>query len=63
MREGIAAVRNEPDMQLVAEASTGHEAIQGFHDHQPDVTLMDVGCLDMGHRCNDCHSHRVPDAV
>src|SRR5271167_4827412 len=49
MREGIAAViRNEPDMQLVAEASTGHEAIQGFREHHPDVTLMDVRMPDMG---------------
>jgi DNA-binding NarL/FixJ family response regulator len=49
MREGIAAViRNESDMQLVAEASTGHEAIQGFREHQPDVTLMDVRMPDMG---------------
>jgi DNA-binding NarL/FixJ family response regulator len=49
MREGIAAViRNESDMQLVAEASTGHEAIQGFREHQPDVTFMDVRMPDMG---------------
>ena len=49
MREGIAAViKNEPDMQLIAEASTGHEAIQGFREHQPDVTLMDVRMPDMG---------------
>jgi DNA-binding NarL/FixJ family response regulator len=49
MREGIAAViRNEPDMQLVAEASTGHEAIQGFREYRPDVTLMDVRMPDMG---------------
>src|ERR1700677_2093747 len=49
MREGIAAViRNEADMQLVAEASTGHEAIQGFRKHRPDVTLMDVRMPDMG---------------
>jgi DNA-binding NarL/FixJ family response regulator len=49
MREGIATViRNESDMQLVAEASTGHEAIQGFREHQPDVTLMDVRMPDMG---------------
>ena len=49
MREGIATViRNEPDMQLVAEASTGHEAIQGFREHRPDVTLMDVRMPDMG---------------
>ena len=49
MREGIAAViRNETDMQLVAEASTGHEAIQGFRQHLPDVTLMDLRMPDMG---------------
>ncbi|WP_433972256.1 response regulator [Tunturiibacter lichenicola] len=49
MREGIAAViRNEPDMELVAEASTGQEAIQGFRAHRPDVTLMDVRMPDMG---------------
>jgi DNA-binding NarL/FixJ family response regulator len=49
MREGIAAIiRNESDMQLVAEASTGHEAIQGFREHQPNVTLMDVRMPDMG---------------
>ena len=31
MREGIAAViRNEPDMLLVAEASTGRGAVQSF---------------------------------
>ena len=49
MREGIAAViGNEPDMQLVAEASTGHDAIQVFREHRPDVTLMDVQMPDMG---------------
>ena len=49
MREGIAAViRNEHDMQLVAEASTGQDAIRGFREHRPDVTLMDVRMPDMG---------------
>jgi DNA-binding NarL/FixJ family response regulator len=49
MREGIATViRNEPDMQLVAEASTGHDAIRVFREHRPDVTLMDVRMPDMG---------------
>jgi DNA-binding NarL/FixJ family response regulator len=49
MREGIAAViTNEPDMLLVAEASTGQEAVQGFCEHRPDVTLMDVRMPDMG---------------
>src|SRR3984885_743785 len=49
MREGIATViKNEPDMQLVAEASTGHDAVRGFREHRPDVTLMDVRMPDMG---------------
>src|SRR5271154_4566379 len=49
MREGIAAiVRNEPDMLLVAEASNGREAIQGFREHRPDVTLMDLRLPDIG---------------
>jgi len=48
MREGIAAiVRNEPDMLLVAEASNGREAIQGFREHRPDVTLMDLRLPDI----------------
>ncbi len=49
MREGIATViRNEPDMQLVAEASSGDDAIRVFREHRPDVTLMDVRMPDMG---------------
>jgi DNA-binding NarL/FixJ family response regulator len=48
MREGIAAIiRNEPDMLLVAEASTGGEAIEGYRQHRPDITLMDLRLPDM----------------
>src|SRR4051812_38873135 len=48
LREGIAAIiNNQPDMQLVAVASTGGEAIQQFRKHQPDVTLMDLRLPDM----------------
>ena len=43
LREGIAAVlASEQDMVLVAEASNGHEAVEQFRTHRPDVTLMDV---------------------
>jgi DNA-binding NarL/FixJ family response regulator len=43
LREGIAAlVSAECDMELVAEASNGQEAIDQFRRHQPDVTLMDL---------------------
>jgi DNA-binding NarL/FixJ family response regulator len=49
MREGIAAViRNEPDMVLVGEAATGREAIHGFREHRPDITLMDLRLPDIG---------------
>ena len=43
MREGIAAViGGQQDMVLVGEATNGHEAIEGFRLHRPDVTLMDL---------------------
>jgi len=43
LRGGIAAlIGTQSDMKLVAEASTGREAIQLFRVHRPDVTLMDV---------------------
>jgi DNA-binding NarL/FixJ family response regulator len=43
LREGIAAViQGEPDMELVAEATNGQEAIECFRLHRPDVTLMDI---------------------
>jgi DNA-binding NarL/FixJ family response regulator len=46
-REGIATViKAQPDMMLVAEAATGHEALQQFREHQPDVTLMDLRLRD-----------------
>jgi DNA-binding NarL/FixJ family response regulator len=48
LREGIAAIiTNEPDMVLVAQASTGREAVRQFQTHQPDVTLMDLRLPDM----------------
>lgn len=48
LREGIAAViDNQPDMQIVAQAATGGEAIRIFRQHLPDVTLMDLRLPDM----------------
>jgi len=48
LREGIAAlVNNQPDMVLVAQASTGSEAIQLFKEYLPDVTLLDLRLPDM----------------
>jgi DNA-binding NarL/FixJ family response regulator len=43
LREGIASLISiEPDMALVAQASTGREAIEQFRRHRPDITLMDL---------------------
>lgn len=43
LREGIAAVlEGEQDVELVAEAANGQEAIELFRRHRPDVTLMDL---------------------
>ena len=43
VRYGIAAlIGAEPDMELVAQASTGQQAIEQFRLHRPDVTLMDL---------------------
>jgi DNA-binding NarL/FixJ family response regulator len=48
IREGIAAVIDrQPDMRVVAQASTGSEAIERFGEHQPDVTVMGVRLPDM----------------
>jgi len=48
LREGIAAIINsQPDMVMVAQASTGREAIQLFRQHRPDVTLMDLRMSDV----------------
>jgi DNA-binding NarL/FixJ family response regulator len=48
LREGIAALLgSQSDMKLVAEASTGREALEQFRKHRPDLTLMDLQMPDM----------------
>src|ERR1700689_5108643 len=47
LREGIAAIINDqPDMLLVADASSGSEGLLKFREHRPDVTLMDLRLPD-----------------
>jgi len=42
-RQGIVGLlADQADMQLIAEASNGLEAIQMFRTHHPDITLMDL---------------------
>ena len=48
IREGIAhLIAHEADMQLVAEAESGREAMRQFQAHRPDVTLMDLQMPEM----------------
>ena len=43
MREGLARIVGvQPDMKVVAQASSGEEAVEQFRRHRPDVTLMDL---------------------
>lgn len=48
VRKGIASIlTQEPDVELVAEAGTGREAVDLFRQHKPDVTLMDLRMPDL----------------
>jgi len=43
LRTGVANIINqEPDLQVVAEAANGVEALEAFRRHRPDVTLLDL---------------------
>src|SRR5712692_5805511 len=43
LRQGIQVLgADERDMQFVAEASNGREAIEQFRKHRPDIALMDL---------------------
>ncbi len=47
VRKGIAAIlATENDIELVAQASEGREAVKLFRAHRPDVTLMDLRLPD-----------------
>ncbi len=48
LRDGLAAIIGaEKDMELVASAESGTQAIALFEQHRPDVTLMDLRLADM----------------
>jgi DNA-binding NarL/FixJ family response regulator len=48
LREGVAALlATQTDLQLVAEAANGREALVEFRRHRPDVTLMDLQMPEM----------------
>jgi DNA-binding NarL/FixJ family response regulator len=42
-REGLSAIiSSQPDMLMVAQATTAIEALDEFRKHRPDITLMDL---------------------
>jgi DNA-binding NarL/FixJ family response regulator len=48
MRDGIAfALQQESDIELVAQAENGTNAVNAFRQHLPDVTLMDLQMPEM----------------
>jgi DNA-binding NarL/FixJ family response regulator len=43
VRQGLSAVlASDSNVELVAEATSGEDAIQAYRRHRPDVTLMDL---------------------
>jgi DNA-binding NarL/FixJ family response regulator len=43
VRQGFAGmIATEPNMQVVAEAKDGEQAVELFRKHRPDITLMDL---------------------
>ena len=64
MREGIVRVVGlQPDMEVIAEASHGEEAVEQFLQHRPDVTLMDLQLPRMnGLQSIRAIRHAQPDA-
>jgi two-component system NarL family response regulator len=43
LRAGLdTSIGAESDMEIVAAASNGQEALELFRQHQPDITLMDL---------------------
>lgn len=49
VRQGVVAlIKTVPDMEVVAEAADGVQAVELFRKHRPDVTLMDLRLPRMG---------------
>jgi DNA-binding NarL/FixJ family response regulator len=49
LRAGLgASIGAESDMEIVAAASNGQEALELFRQHRPDITLMDLKMPVMG---------------
>lgn len=49
IRDGLSAIlKSEKDIQIIAEAGTGKEALDKVHCLVPDVVIMDLTLPDMG---------------
>ena len=64
VRMGLSASLNvEPDMQVVAEAANGDEALQAYRKHRPSLVLMDLRLPGMsGTDCTAAILREFPDA-
>ena len=65
-RQGLATIINrDPEMQVIAQAENGEQAIALFGEHQPDITLMDLrmpvveGVAAIGAICAIAKSARI----
>src|SRR5260370_24540351 len=67
IREWVVAVINgQPDIQVEAQASNGHEAGECFVRHRPDITLMDLTLAELSaslvHQVNEPLTSILPNA-
>lgn len=64
VRMGLSASLNvEPDMEVVAEAGSGEDALPAYRKHHPTVVLMDLRLPGMsGTECTAAIIREFPDA-
>ena len=64
-RVGVKTILNtQPDMNVVAEAANGAQAVELHRQHRPDITLMDMrmpGTSGMEASLRSARSTRKPD--
>lgn len=64
VRVGLRSmIDTQPDMSVVAEAANGQEAVELFHEHRPDLVLMDLRMPGMsGVEATVAMRERFPEA-
>ena len=65
VRRGLAAsIDPEPDMKVVASASSGKQGLELFREHRPDITIMDLRLTQEMHGIETIQAIRreFPDA-